>query len=108
MYRLLDAAESASILGVWARPLGRYEQVVGYSWLGSLFLNDPNSGEYLVLHPLAVGNNARRYGSFTAVSQFRQVVLEDPAFIEEILRPADLAVLEASLGPLGPEEVYFP
>jgi hypothetical protein len=82
--------------------------VVGYSHLGSLFLRDPTSSEYLVLHPLMPGNNAKRYGAFNSLSEFESVVLTQPEFVQTPLRPQDIALLEQRLGPLGVEQVYFP
>jgi hypothetical protein len=41
-------------------------------------------------------------------SAFEDAILKDVAFIEQFLRPDDLRLLEAQLGELGPEEVYYP
>ncbi|MGE3425113.1 MAG: T6SS immunity protein Tdi1 domain-containing protein [Dehalococcoidia bacterium] len=105
---MLEPPRSTEYLGSWENPLGQYREVVGYSYLGSLFVRDPVKREYLVLHPLNYGNNARRYGSFDSTAEFESAVLRDAAFVEEILRPLDLAELEQRLGSLGPNQVYFP
>jgi len=105
---LLEPPKSTEYLGSWEGPLGQYREVVGYSYLGSLFVRDPVKREYLVLHPLNYGNNARRYGSFGSTAEFESAVLRDAAFVDEILRPPDLAELEQRLGSLGPDQVYFP
>jgi hypothetical protein len=108
VYILTDPAESATRLGCWSKPLDRYSEVVGYSHLGSLFLRDPVKSEYLVLHPLLPGKNVKSYGFFASTTAFEDAILKDAAFIEQFLRPDDLRLLEAHLGELGPEEVYYP
>ncbi len=82
MYTLIDPPESATRLGCWSKPLGRYSEIVGYSHLGSLFLKDPGKSEYLVLHPLLSGMNAKSYGFFASTNTFADVVLKDAAFVE--------------------------
>lgn len=108
LYRLIDPPASSSMLGCWEEPVGSFTEVVGYSHLGSLFLRDPTTQKYVVVHPLADGDNARGYGAFVDVAAFTADLLADAAFVEESLRPADVAALELRLGPLGDEEVYIP
>jgi len=108
MYVVLEPPVPSPRLGCWARPLGRYSEVLGYSHLGSFFLRDPAVREYLVLHPLMSGSNAKAYGFFESVSEFESTVLKHAEFVQRFLRPADLAVLEGRLGSLGVDEVYFP
>jgi len=108
MYTLFDPAESTGRLGCWRAPLGRYSEVVGYSYFGSFFLRDPAKTEYLVLHPLLSGSNAKAYGSFGSSKDFEDAILKDPQFIARFLRPDDLRELRARLGELGPSQVYYP
>ena len=60
MYRLSDSPETLEALGAWEHALGRFVEVVGYSFLGSFFLRDPENHDYLILHPLMSGNNAKK------------------------------------------------
>lgn len=108
MYVLCDPPESSTQLGCWARPLGRFSEVVGYTHLGSFFLRDPTTANYLVLYPLVHGANAKNYGPFPSSDAFESAVLKDPYFVEKVLRPGDLKILEQSLGRLNAEQVYFP
>lgn len=108
LYRLLDPPRPSSSLVAWTEALGNYREVVGYSALGSAFVRNPESREYLVLHPLKSGNNAKHYGTFDTLSHFESTVLKDPSFVRRILRPHDVATLERRLGPLEPDSVYFP
>jgi hypothetical protein len=108
MYTLFDSPASATRLGCWSRPLGRYSEVIGYSHLGSLFLKDPAKSEYVVLHPLLHGNNAKAYGSFSSTKAFEDAVLKDSGFVARFLRPDDLRSLRERLGELSPNDVYYP
>jgi hypothetical protein len=108
MYELLNPPVASTSLGCWAKPLGGFSEVLGYSHLGSIFLRDPKTQEYLVLHPLASGSNAKRYGKFDTCDSFETGVLKDPTFVDEILHPADLVKLQERLGKLRAAEVYYP
>jgi hypothetical protein len=99
MYHLLATPESSSILGSWERACGAFTEVLGYPWFGSIFLRNPGTHEYLVLHPLLYGRNAQDCGRFGSVAEFEETVLRDQGFVRDFLRPADLASLEARLGP---------
>ena len=108
MYHLLATPESSSILGSWERACGAFTEVLGYTWFGSIFLRNPGTHEYLVLHPLLEGRNAQDCGRFGSVAEFEETVLRDQGFVRDFLRPADLASLEARLGPPAALQVYFP
>lgn len=108
MYELLDPPAPSLHLGCWAKPLGRYSEIVGNSHLGSLFLRDPATQVYMVLHPLMAGSNSKNYGIFASARDFEAAILKDQSFIDQFLRPTDLRTLAARLGDLGPNQVYFP
>ena len=108
MYHMLDAPESSSILGSWERACGAFTQVLGYTWFGSIFLRNPETQEYLVLHPLMYGMNAQDCGRFDSVAEYETTVLKDPEIVRDFLRPEDLTILKARLGPPATLQVYFP
>ena len=108
LYVLLDPPAPSTRMGCWSKPLARYSMVVGYSALGSFFLLDPARNEYLALHPLLAGNNAKSYGAFDCATAFENAILKEPAFVDRFLRPDDVRSLQARLGELGHDQVYYP
>jgi hypothetical protein len=84
---------------------GPFSVVEGHTAFGDLFLRDPRTGEYAVLTSsrleLIETGETNRAG-------FREQILENPGVIDELLRPADVAVLRARLGEPGEGLVFFP
>lgn len=108
MYELLDVPASSDALGCWARHLGSFSEVVGYSHFGAIFLRDPRTSEYRVLYPLASGTPLKDYGRFETRQAFETRVLKDPTFVDYALRPADLNEVRSRVGALNMGEVYYP
>ena len=98
----------SSRLGPWEKALGRFREVLGHTALGTFFLRDPDDGACIALYPLRAGNNASGIGQFSDGAQLEREILGDVAMRDELCRPADVAELEARLGPLTANEVYFP
>ena len=92
-------------LGCWAKHMGRFSQVAGYTSFGDLFLIDPTSGQYAVLCPLT---GERFPTSCHDAETFRNGLLADPEIIDRFARPDDVAELCERVGALGDEEVYIP
>jgi hypothetical protein len=105
LYRLIPP-ESHDVLGPWAPEFPAYQEVVGYSSLGHIFLRDPNAQSYAVLYPFK--GAAKSYGGFESISDFEEAVLKEPGFEETVLRPAHVQTIEKRLGALGKDEVYVP
>jgi hypothetical protein len=109
LYTLLSPhASVVSSMECWSKVVGRFSDVLGYSNLGLFFLRDPAANEYVVLHPLSYGKNAKFYGALDSIDTFEKEILNDPLFVEQLLRPNDVSLLRERLGKLGPEEVYYP
>lgn len=106
MYRILSNPQPVSILGGWSSHLGSLSQVVGFSLFGHTFLREPGTNTFAVLHPFK--SAVKKYPNLKDTEAFIESVLQEPTFIEFVLRPADVAMLEERLGPLGQQEVYFP
>ena len=111
IYSLLEDFLDTSVLGCWEKHLLHFKKIVGYSATGSIFLMSPESREHLVFYPSMPSNNAKNYGVFESLDDFRKDILEEPSFPEYCLypiKPNDLDVLEANLGPLEAEQIYYP
>lgn len=105
LYKLVEP-QSHEILGPWAPEFPAYREVVGYSSLGHIFLRDPESHDYILLHPFK--GAAKSYGKYESVNVFENDVLKDPGFETTVLRPEHVQAIAKRLGPLGEEEVYIP
>jgi hypothetical protein len=92
-------------LSCWARHMGRFSKVAGYTSFGDVFLLDPDSGQYAVLCPIS---GERFPTDVYDRDTFRDEFLTDPGIIERFARPDDVAALEKRLGKLKQEEVYIP
>ena len=111
IFRLLEYPRSSEELGSWHQYIGDFDQVIGYSVLGAIFLRSSGTAGYLVLYPLRSGNNAKNYGEFSSISEFESKILRHPSFAEACLYPVkeeEISLLEKSLGGLEQEQVYFP
>lgn len=104
-YTLLAPVASEK-LGCWADHYDGFGEIVGYSHLGHFFLRTGEGGEYLVLHPLMQA--AKSYGDFPSVETFEAQVLQEPGFMEHVLRPSHVASIRKRLGGLGKDEIYIP
>ena len=105
LYYLIEP-RSAEVLGPWADCFPNYKEVVGYSSLGHFFMRDPDSKEYIVLHPFK--GSAKSYGTYKSVGAFEDAVLTEPGFQEIVLRPKHVSAVAKRLGPLSDEQIYIP
>ena len=111
IYHLFNEVRSSEDLGSWQQYIGSFDEVIGYSILGALFLKSSSTNEYLVLYPLRSGSNAKNYGVFNSVSEFESKILNHPTFSEACLDPIkedEISQLQEKLGDLDNEQVYYP
>ena len=102
----LFASISAEKLDCWASHYLDFTEIVGYSSLGHFILKNPNSNEYIVLHPFKQA--AKSYGTFSSLAEFETSVLNEPGFAEYVLRPQHVAAIRERIGPLKEDEIYIP
>ena len=91
--------------------LGEFDQIIGYSILGAIFLRSSSTQSYLVLYPLRGGYNCKNYGNFNSITEFESKILHDEGFAKVCLHPIlpqQISKLSKRLGSLKPDEVYFP
>jgi hypothetical protein len=105
MYRWLQEPRPTSDLGAWASLAGGYSLVVGYTMFGDFFLRHPKTREFAILTTMSpdlvpVGHDERR--------SFESEFLRDEDVIVQVLRPADVSLLEERLGRLLEDEVFIP
>ncbi len=106
MYVLFESPKPLDDFGGWGGNVGNFDQVVGYSFLGHMFVTMSISPEYAVLHPFR--ESYKQYGQFSDVAEFRHNILDDAGFAEYVLRPLHVERLAAILGPLAKDQVYIP
>ena len=104
-YRLLTP-ESSQRLGPWASAFPAYEEIVGYSLLGHFFMRNPNTSDYMVLHPFK--GAAKSYGPHDSVEDFEREVLNEPGFSSYVLRDEHVAAIHQRLGAPGEDQIYIP
>ena len=105
-YELIEPIPSAARRECWANQFPQHSEIVGYSRLGHVFMRDPASDEYIVLHPFK--GAAKSYGSFESAGEFEASVLKDAGFMEYVLRPSHVAAIRERLGSLDKDQVYIP
>jgi T6SS immunity protein Tdi1, C-terminal len=105
LYKLISP-EKIDSLGCWEGNTRQFNEVVGYSLLGHVFLFATESNEYAVLHPFKQA--LKNYGEFENVQNFEAQILKDDGFIEFVFEPVHLKAVIDYVGPLGNDEVYYP
>ena len=88
-----------------------YTMIIGYSATGTIFLQAPETNEYLVFYPSMPGSNCKKYGEFDSILGFENEILKEETFPQYCLypiSPQDLSVLEDRLGKLENDQIYFP
>ena len=108
LFWFLDQPKRKECLGAWEEYVGEFDEVLGYTALGDFILRNSQTSEYLVFYPQRPGNNAKNYGPFESLAEFRRKGFDEQSFADYCLRPDDVYVLVDRLGPLGESEVYFP
>jgi len=104
-YRIFSSRSSQEIAR-WAKEFPDFREIVGYSLLGHFFLRNPDSQEYIVLHPFK--GAAKSYGVHASVEDFEKNVLNEPGFSLYVLRPDHVSEICNLLGPLEEDEIYIP
>lgn len=102
---LRTPAPTAEALSAWPRLHDPFPHVVGFSRLGHVFLQNPETGQFAVLYPLEGGMKAYDAAD---MDEFRATVLDDPGFQQYILPSSLMAAVVERLGPIAPNEVYMP
>jgi hypothetical protein len=88
------------------RPVtGDFDQALGYTFFGYLFLRNEKTGEYAIY--LATTTELEETGQMDETG-FREQILGNSGVIETMLRPRDIETLTERLGALGENEVFFP
>lgn len=84
-YSLLPSPRPTTALGCWESQLPSFSHVVGYSWLGHIFLLNENTDECAVLYPFRQAYKG--YGIFNSLAEFESAVLKDQGFVAHVLKP---------------------
>lgn len=106
-YKLVDADAEGS-LSCWFGQTNQYDEVVGYSVLGHIFLRSSVSNEYSVLHPFQ--RSMKQYGVFGSEEEFCESILMDFGFIDYVINPDHVRKIKEISGSLNDEEneIYIP
>jgi hypothetical protein len=105
MYRWLPEPRPSSDLGAWATLAGEYCLVVGYTSFGDFFLRHLRTKEFAILTTMCPSVTALGYDERTS---FESEFLGAEGVIEQVLRPADVSLLEERLGELLADEIFIP
>ncbi len=105
LYKVIEP-KSMDSLGCWEQHIPNYDQVIGYSVLGHIFIFNTETNEYAVVHPYQ--KSMKQYGSFESFAAFETQIIQDPEFVDYVFRPEHSQDVQAFVGPLENEEVYYP
>lgn len=103
-YQLFASPRAIDQLGCWATAIQGFDSVAGHTAFGDVFVRDSQSGQFGLLFPFREHLEPLDQRSVADL----QRLLEAPVVMEKLLRLDDLATLESRLGPLRPNQVYFP
>ena len=105
LYHLIAPRPAQEAAPRWAKQFAGFDEVVGYSVLGHLFMHNRQAGTYAVIYPYkAAGKN---YGAFKDVAEFERKILKDDYFDKVILLRKHVADIRQRKGALKPEQVYI-
>ena len=104
-YKVIEPIRS-NVIGHWIKDYPLYEQIVGYSSLGHIFLFNPSQSDYAVFYPFKAA--AKSYGTFNSISEFEKEVLQDEGFSLFVLNADHVQEISKAIGTLNENEVYIP
>ena len=104
-YRIIEPVSSDAI-GDWIIDFPSYEQIIGYSSLGHVFLFSPSESNYAVYYPFRAA--AKNYGTFNSISEFEKEVLQEEGFSLYVLNNTSVKEISELIGTLNEHEVYIP
>lgn len=106
-YRLYsEPLAMTEVLDAWVGNLENFTHIVGQSAVGHIFAFDPARNEYGLVYPLL--QRMKNYGPFASVGEFEAKILADSYVRDVIFEGAALPSVVERVGPLQPNEVYFP
>lgn len=105
LYTLIRPRPAKTAAPRWAAKFRDFNEVVGYSALGHLFMHSTKSDSYAVIYPYQA--NGKNYGPFKSIQAFEQQILRDDYFDKVILLRDHVAQIRLLKGALGPEQVYI-
>ena len=105
LYQLITPRPAKEAAPRWAAQFAGFDQVVGYSALGHLFMHSTQSGAYAVIYPYQAGG--KNYGPFKDIGDFERKILKEDDFDKLILMRAHVQKIRQLKGPLQPGQVYI-
>ena len=105
LYHLIKPRPAKEAAPRWAAQFAGFDQVVGYSVLGHLFMHNTQSGAYAVIYPYQAGG--KNYGAFKDVGDFERKILKEDYFDKVILMRPHVEKIRQLKGPLKPGQVYI-
>ena len=105
MYHLLDEPRDKDWLDEWASITEDFDQIVAYTDLGDVFLINSKTNEVGLL--LTMANAFHRMG-YTDWDEFKETVMDNPNFQEDVVQKSFIEKVKQHCGELGEFEVYIP
>ena len=104
LYQLFKPRSAKQLAPRWAAQFKGFDQVVGYSALGHLFMRNSRDGAIALIYPYQA--NGKNNGVFKDVAEFERKILKDDYVDQVILLRQHVAAIRKLKGTLGPEQVY--
>ena len=105
-YKIISPLKINDVMACWASAYPEYDQVIGYSSLGHIFMRNSENMEYSVLHPFK--GAAKSYGQQASLQDFEDDILQDDGFDLFVLKSDHVEEIRENLGSLEELEVYIP
>lgn len=105
MYVFFETPKPSQLLGGWQSIVGEFDLIKAYSALGDVFLQNSTTGEVGVLLTMAYGFHPMESYDWDS---FREEVMENPNFQEDVMSKSMIDAVQKLCGPLGSDEVYVP
>lgn len=93
------------VMARWAAVAKDFDEMVGYTYLGDVFLRNSKTGQFSVLFTIGPELVSLDIYSF---SEFKNSFLSHPEAIRTILQKQKLDLIEGRLGKLEGDEIYIP
>ena len=93
------------VMARWAATANDFDEVVGYTYLGDVFLRNSKTGQFAILFTIGPELVSLDIYSFP---EFEKSFLSHSEAIRTILQKQKLDLIEGRLGKLDGDEIYIP
>ena len=108
LYSLLVEPQPVARLGRWFSNNNPFDEIIGFTSLGNVFLRRRSDNLHAVLWPLRAGKNVSSLAPYTSVRDFELANLAGGEITDTILQPERVEAIRKRFGALSKGQVYIP